>query len=93
MGAYREQLLRETYGTGKENLYRRTENRAEDYREAKDSFALFKLKFMICMLLFAGFAWMNMTESSFLNITADQIVEAVTDQGLEEELTALGNAL
>lgn len=91
MGAYREQLLKETYGTGRDNLYRRTESRTEEYGEAGSPFALFKLKFMICLLLFAGFAWMNATGNSFYNISAEQIVEAVTDQNLEEELAALSN--
>ena len=51
MGAYREQLLRETYGGRSDQIYgcpvEETPSRP---------LALFKLKFMICLLLFAGFA-------------------------------------
>lgn len=89
MGAYREQLLRETYGTGRENLYRRVGERTSEYGEPGEGFALFKLKFMISLLLFAGFAWLYVTGSSFCSVTAEQIVEAVTDRNLEEELAAL----
>ena len=54
MGAYREQLLRETYGGRSDQIYgcpvEETPSRP---------LALFKLKFMICLLLFAGFAYLR----------------------------------
>ena len=72
MGAYREQLLKETYGGKPAELYR-----AED-EESDSHFGMFKIKFTICLLIFAGFAYLSLTGQSFLNVTPDQIREVVT---------------
>lgn len=84
MGAYREQLLRERYG-----------NQHPAYMGSPEegppmAFTLFKLKFTICLFLFAGFAWMSMTGNSLGHITAQQIVEAVTEEDLSVQLSELG---
>lgn len=84
MGAYREQLLKETYGSGASGLY------GQQAEEPSGSLALFKLKFTICLLLFAGFAYMSLTGTSFCNVTAEQIVEAVTNENLYLQLSELG---
>lgn len=84
MGAYREQLLKETYGSKASGLYGQQEE------EPSGSLALFKLKFTICLLLFAGFAYMSLTGESFCNVTAEQIVEAVTNEDLYIQLSELG---
>lgn len=84
MGAYREQLLKETYGNGSVRLYGQKEE------EPSVSFSAFKLKFTICLLLFAGFAYLSLTGSSFCNVTAEQIVEAVTNEDLYIQLSELG---
>ncbi|MBS6395609.1 MAG: hypothetical protein KH452_00445 [Clostridiales bacterium] len=84
MGAYREQLLRETYGRERDSVYSYTEE------EPSGFFTIFKLKFTVCLLLFAGFAWLNLTGNSFCNVTAEQIVEAVTDDSLYIQLSELG---
>lgn len=84
MGAYREQLLRETYGSGASRLYGQQEE------EPSGSLALFKLKFTICLLLFAGFAYLSLTGESFCSVTAEQIVEAVTNEDLYIQLSKLG---
>lgn len=73
MGAYREQLLRETYG-GK--IAEPDRNREE---EAVSHFGLFKLKFTVCLLIFAGFAYLSLTGQSFFSITPEQIRETVTE--------------
>jgi len=70
MGAYREQLLRETYGGRNPQIYGQREE------EPSGALSIFKLKFTICLFLFAGFAYLSLTGSSFCNVTADQIVEA-----------------
>lgn len=84
MGAYREQLLRETYG-----------NKARSFTEPEGgepsgSLAVFKLKFTVSLLLFAGFAYLSMTGSSFCNVTAEQIVKAVAEESLFVQLSELG---
>lgn len=76
MGAYREQLLKETYGRESSGLYGQQEE------VPSGTLALFKLKFTICLMLFAGFAYLSVTGSSFCNVTAEQIVEAVTNEEL-----------
>lgn len=84
MGAYRDQLLKETYGKRPPGLC------GQPAEEPSGSFVLFKLKFVICLFLFAGFAYLSMTGRSFYNITAEQIVEAVTEQDLYTQLSELG---
>lgn len=76
MGAYRDQLLRETYGNKSINLYEEKED------SPTPCFAIFKLKFTICLFLFAGFAYLSLTGSSIYNITAPQIVQAITNEDL-----------
>lgn len=83
MGTYREQLLKETYGSSASRIYGKPEE------ESPSGFlTIFKLKFMICLFLFAGFAYLNVTGKSFCNITAEQIRAAVTSQQLSEQIAA-----
>ncbi|MCI9657315.1 MAG: hypothetical protein HFI14_01740 [Lachnospiraceae bacterium] len=84
MGAYREQLLRETYGN-KAHSFMEPEG-----REPSGSLAVFKLKFTVSLFLFAGFVYLGMTGNSFCNVTAEQIVEAVTEADLYVQLSELG---
>lgn len=83
MGAYREQLLRETYGGKPYGLYQEKEEVPSSF------FAIFKLKFTICLFLFAGFAYLSLTGSSIYNITAPKIVQAVTNEDLNLQLSNL----
>lgn len=64
MGAYREQLLKETYG---KNVWGTSAQEAE---EPSGFLLFFKLKFTVSLLLFAGFAYLSMTGNSFFEITA-----------------------
>ena len=84
MGAYREQLLRETYGN-KSHSFMEPEG-----REPSGPLAVFKLKFTVSLFLFAGFVYLGMTGNSFCNVTAEQIVEAVTEADLYVQLSELG---
>lgn len=83
MGTYREQLLRETYGRDMGRLH------TQQGEVPSGTLAIFKLKFTICLFLFAGFVYLNLTGKSFLNLTADQIRAAVTSQELYEELAEI----
>ena len=83
MGAYRDQLLREPYGNKPLNLYEENEESPTSF------FTVFKLKFTICLFLFAGFAYLSLTGSSIYNITAPQIVQAVTNEDLYLQLSNL----
>ena len=84
MGAYREQLLRETYGTKTWRL------QGQEEEEPSGFLLFFKVRFTICLFLFAGFAWLSMTGNSFCHVTADQVVEAVTEEDLYLQLSKLG---
>lgn len=84
MGAYREQLLKETYGNKAWGLP------AQEEGEPSGFLTMFKLKFMVSLFLFAGFAYLSMTGNSFCNVTAEQIVEAVTEGDLSVQLSELG---
>lgn len=84
MGAYREQLLKETYGSGTTRIYGQKEEEPSGY------FTAFKLKFTICLFLFAGFAYLSLTGSSFCNVTAEEIVEAVTNEDFYIQLSEFG---
>lgn len=84
MGAYREQLLKETYG---KNVWGTSAQEAE---EPSGFLLFFKLKFTVSLFLFAGFAYLSMTGNSFFEITAEQIVEAVTEDDLYVQLSELG---
>lgn len=83
MGAYRDQLLRETYGGKPLGFY-------EEKEELPSNFlTIFKLKFTICLFLFAGFAYLSLTDSSIYQITASEIVQAVTSEDLTLQLSNL----
>lgn len=84
MGTYREQLLKETYGNGNAEIYGKREE------ETAGHFVVFKLKFTICLLLFAGFAYLSLTGQSFFNITPEQIREAVTEENLSVQISEFG---
>ena len=83
MGTYRDQLLRETYGRDMGRLHTQPEE------APSGTLTVFKLKFTVCLFLFAGFVYLNLTGKSFLNMTADQIRAAVTSQELYEELSGI----
>lgn len=83
MGAYRDQLLRETYGN---QSFRLPSQEAE---EPSGTLTMFKLKFTISLFLFAGFAYLSITGKSFCSVTAEQIVEAVTKEDLYTQLSEL----
>lgn len=74
MGAYRERLLKETYGNGSVQLGGKRQE------EESGFLAMFKLKFTICLILFAGFAYMSLTGKNVSGLTAERIVEAVTEE-------------
>lgn len=84
MGAYREQLLKETYGNKAWGLP------VQEEGEPSGFLTVFKLKFTVSLFLFAGFAYMSMTGNSFFHVTAEQIVEAVTEEDLSVQLSELG---
>lgn len=84
MGAYREQLLKETYGNGSSQLYQYTKPYTEE--QPTGVFTIFKIRFSICLLLFAGFAWLSLTGSSFCNITSEKVTAAVAEDRFPEEI-------
>lgn len=84
MGAYRDQLLKERYGDKAQRFS------AQEAEEPSSFLTFFKLKFTISLFLFAGFAYLSMTGSSFGNVTAEQIVKAVTEDNLYIQLSELG---
>ena len=84
VGAYREQLLKERYGGVPHGSF------TQETEEPSGFLTMFKLKFTISLFLFAGFAYLSITGSSFWNVTAEQIVEAVTEEDLYLQLSELG---
>lgn len=81
MGTYREQLLKETYGSGSaRHIYGKPEE------EPSGFLTIFKLRFAICLVLFAGFAYLSMTGGSIFHVTAEQIREIVVSEELGWEL-------
>ncbi len=58
MGAYREQLLRETGGRSTKELH--MQNRGEEMPSG--FLTTFKIRFTISLCLFGFFAWMSLTE-------------------------------
>ena len=74
MGTYREQLLKEKYGSS------RAVAGADVQAEPSGCFCVFKLKFLISIILFAGFVYLHMSGQSFLNITAEQIRTAIVSE-------------
>lgn len=81
MGTYREQLLKETYGSAGAHIYGKPEE------ESPSGFlAVFKLKFTICLILFAGFAYLSVTGKSVFHITAEQIRAAVVDEKISSQI-------
>ena len=75
MGTYREQLLKE-----------RGETREAE--EPSRFWAIFKIRFFICLILFGVFSYLWTTGQSVGQISADQIVQLVTDDQLSEKLHA-----
>ncbi len=78
MGAYREQLLKE-----------RGETRIQQEEEPSGFLTVFKIRFLICLLLFGVFSYLWATGQSVGNVSADRIVELVTDDQLSEEIQLL----
>ena len=81
MGTYREQLLKETYGSAGPRIYGKPEE-----EHPSGFLTMFKLKFTICLFLFAGFAYLSVTGKSFCNVTAEQIRAAVASEELSEQI-------
>ena len=77
MGAYREQLLKE-----------RGESRLRQEEEPSRFLTAFKIRFLICLVLFGAFSYLWATGQSVGQISADQIVQLVTDDQLSEEIQA-----
>ena len=77
MGAYREQLLKE-----------RGETRIRQEEEPSGFLTVFKIRFLICLLLFGVFSYLWATGQSVGTVSADRIVELVTDDQLSEEIQA-----
>lgn len=82
MGSYREQLLKETYGTGRNGIYGTEE-------EPGGAFTMFKLKFMICVFLFAGFLWLSRTGGSIFQMNAEQIVSMISEDQITQTIEQL----
>lgn len=81
MGTYREQLLKETYGSGNiRHIYGKPEE------EPSGFLTIFKLRFAICLALFAGFAYLSMTGGSVFHVTAEQIRTAVMSEELNWQM-------
>ena len=78
MGAYREQLLKE-----------RGETRLRQEEEPSGFLTVFKIRFLICLVLFGAFSYLWATGQSVGNVSADQIVELVTNDQLSDELQLL----
>ena len=78
MGAYREQLLKE-----------RGEARIRQEEEPSGFLTVFKIRFLICLVLFGAFSYLWATGQSVGNVSADQIVELVTNDQLSDELQLL----
>ncbi len=78
MGAYREQLLKE-----------RGETRIRQEEEPSGFLTVFKIRFFICLILFGAFSYLWATGQCVGQISADQIVQLVTDDQLSEEIQLL----
>lgn len=78
MGAYREQLLRESG--------ERHPSCGGQREESSGFFTMLKLKFLICLFLFAGFVWMDQTGESLGTLTAEKVAAMVTSQELPSAL-------
>lgn len=87
MGAYREQLLRETYGRGGSQLYGQAASQEEMPLSGRVSF--FKIRLSISLLLFVLFAWLWMSGERIYNVSAEEIISAVTDEEMYIELSEL----
>ena len=75
MGTYREQLLKER----------------GEIREAEEPsrfLAVFKIRFFICLILFGVFSYLWTTGQSVGQISAEDILELVTEDQFSEELHA-----
>ena len=75
MGTYREQLLKER----------------GEIREAEEPsrfWTIFKIRFFICLILFGVFSYLWTTGQSFCQISAEDILELVTEDQFSEELHA-----
>ena len=75
MGTYREQLLKER------GEIRKTE-------EPSRFLTVFKIRFLICLLLFGVFSYLWSTGNRIGKISAEQIVELVTEDQFSEKLHA-----
>ena len=83
MGAYREQLLRETGGRSTKDLY--MQSRGEEMPSG--FLTAFKIRFTISLCLFGFFAWMSLTGTEVYHISAGQIEEAVTSDVFRGEIS------
>lgn len=85
MGSYREQLLKETYGTGNRKTYEQ-----ESERSVSESMIFFKLKFIACIFLFIGFLWLCRTGGSIMDMNAEQIVHMIAEDQITDKMENLG---
>ena len=83
MGAYREQLLRETGGRSTKELH--MQNRGEEMPSG--FLTTFKIRFSISLCLFGFFAWMSLTGKEIYHISADQIEAAVESDILQGQIS------
>ncbi len=60
----------------------------ETCAEPSGFLTVFKIRFMICLILFGGFSYMSLTGTSFFGVTAEQVVGAVTDESFYETIQA-----
>ncbi len=65
----------------------------ETRAEPSGFLTVFKIRFTICLILFGGFAYMSLTGANLFGFTAEQVVNAVTDESfyetVQEELSGL----
>ena len=82
MGAYREQLLRETGGRSTKELH--MQNRGEEMPSG--FLTTFKIRFTISLCLFGFFAWMSLTGKEIYesDILQGQISDCLIKLGLYE---------
>ena len=81
MGAYREQLLRETGGKSTKELQMQGEEIPSGF------LTTFKIRFTISLCLFGFFAWMSLTGKEIYHISADQIEAAVESDILQGQIS------
>lgn len=72
--------MKETYGNKNIGNYA---HQAEE--EPSYVLSIFKIRFFVSVLLFAGFAWLSITGNSLFGISAKEMKEAVVSQDFSVE--------